>query len=35
LMRTTGEPHVVAMARIGCVDVPHIAARRRDDCERE
>ena len=34
-MRKTGEPHVMAMARIGCVDVPRIAARRRDDCERE
>jgi hypothetical protein len=35
LMRKTGEPHVMAMARLGCFDVPRIAARRRDDCERE
>ena len=34
-MRKTGEPHVMAMARLGRVDVPRIAARRRDDCERE
>jgi len=30
-----GEPLVMAMARLGCIDVARIAARRRDDCERE
>ena len=25
----------MAMARLGCIDVPRIPARRRDDCKRE
>jgi hypothetical protein len=35
LLRKTGVPQVVAMAGLGCFDVPRTPARRRDDCERE